>query len=175
MSDKNLAKFKRLVKQGCTPEEVMEKMNISRRTYFNYKKRAEQNNRRKSINPQEYYSILIHGIKDRAELCERLGMTAKTVIKHEKEGDFLKRVSRGIFVQGLTQILPAMLHITPQKAKEYTNGMPTLKGVEKSLKIIIDTLTDFSEFDPTAKDKVRVLERVLSEIELLKYKTIAEL
>lgn len=62
MDTKTLMRFKRLSKQGLTREQIMERMSISARTYYVYKKEAEDKRTKIcKIDKEGYYRLVMNG------------------------------------------------------------------------------------------------------------------
>lgn len=165
MDNKKLAKFKRLKKSGLTPEQIMEKMGICRATYYNYQKEASINRRKKEIDKQRYFELIRQGYTTKVELAAKLGVSHPTLLDFEKKNQVAQLISKGMYVQGIKMILPDMLHISVPKAKEYTNGLPTITGTVRNLKTIIVTLEQFAEYSPDVNATIRTISKALNLIE----------
>lgn len=165
MDNTKLAKFKRLTKSGLTSEQIMEKMGICKKTYYNYQREANVDRRKKEIDKQRYFQLIRQGYTTKVELAAKLGVSNHTLIAWEKRNETTAEICRGISVKGHKIILPGMLHISSDKVREYTNGTPTLGGITKNLKIIIGSLEKYAEYDPDANTTIRTITKAFNLME----------
>lgn len=168
MNTNDLSKFKRLVKAGNTPDQIMEKMAICERSYYNYLKEARTDRRRKEIDMQRYFVLVRQGYTTKDELAERLGVSKKTLIKWEKSNHTDAVICRGMYVHGAGAFLSGMLHIPGEEVKQWTNGLPSIRGVHRNLQIIIRELQPLAELDPEIKTTFRTIARAAELLEEVK-------
>lgn len=162
MNSNKSAKFKRLVKQGDTPDQIIQKMDISERSFYRYLNTTSIDLRKKEIDKKRYFELLSNGDCSKLELAERLGVTRPTLLNFEKRCKAASIISRGEYVQGRKLIVPGILHITKATADEYTNGLPTISGTTKNLKIILGILEEFAAFDPETNTTIRTISDAMN-------------
>ena len=172
MKDKNLAKFKRLMKAGLERKQIIEKMGISPRTYYYLKKRAQQDGRRCEIAPRKYYAAVMDGYRNKDELAAKLGVSKPTLIRFEKSNRTVHRLCRATYVQGGAAYLSKIYHIPPETVKEYTAGITTLAGIQRELKTMIGIIEESAEYDPDANTTIRTILQVLDLLNTCKSKII---
>lgn len=165
MDSNKSAKFKRLVKQGATPDQIMQKMDISERSFYRYLNTTSIDLRKKEIDKKRYFELLSNGDCSKLELAKKLGVSNHTLINWERKNQIHSAICRGLYVQGCKTILPGMLHITKATADEYTNGLPTINGTAKNLKIILGILEEFAAFDPETNTTIRTISDALNLLE----------
>lgn len=168
MDNTKLAKFKRLVKAGNTVEQIMEKIAISKRTYHRYAAEAKTDRRRKEIDLQRYFALVRQGYTTKDELAARLEVSKKTLIKWEKGNHTDALICRGMYVHGEGAFLSGMLHISGKEVKQWTNGLPSIRGVHRNLQIIIRELEPLAELDPEIKTSFRTITLAAELLEKVK-------
>ncbi len=154
---------KALLQEGKTKEEIIQQLQISERTFYNYRKTLDikriTHNKIK-IDFKRYFDVVLKGnFANKRDMAKALNVSHTTLIKYE-QGGAMAKVARYLYLNNYSiREIADKLHAEYNTVENMVWDVLPFKSLKNGLETAISILSPFAEFDYTIIAKITKLQK----------------